>query len=152
MQPLEHLPISAITVTQEGVHTAGQIPSMIEHVQNGGLFTKELLDDFADISRTKPSPIIKITQFEDGNLFLQDGHHRTLSIYLGGRAYLDPSEFIFEYWEYKDYLEINFANKWVTPLDVKTQVRQADFKEFKKHVFELYNLKGVHTYDRSTGE
>lgn len=136
--------ISAITVTQEGVHTAGQIPNMIEHVQNGGFFTQELLNEFADIyhSGTKPSGVIKITQFEDGNLFLQDGHHRTLSIYLGGRAYLDPSEFIFEHWKYSDYLEINFDNKWVTPIDVKTQVRQANFKDFKTKALWRYEEHG----------
>lgn len=110
---------------------------MVEHVQNNGLFTQELLDEFSEICNHRKTGLIKISVFEDGSNYLHDGHHRCLSIYLGGRKFLHDSEYVCENWTYEAYQEINFDDNWVTPFDVRTQVRLADFKAYKEKAMRL---------------
>jgi hypothetical protein len=146
---MEELRIEELLVSQDGVHTASQIPSMVEHAQNGGVFNRSFLDDWAWVHNIKPAPLIKITFFPDGVKLIQDGHHRTLSIYMGGLEIIHPEEYFVEHWNYDDYLKINPKRKWVTPYDPRTQVRQADFKEYKELALEVYDAR--YELDRFNG-
>lgn len=126
--------LGSLIVTQNEVRNCKQVPDMIAHVQNGGVFDQALLNDYAWIKGVKPCGLIKVTVFEDGATYLQDGHHRCTSIILGGRNFLHPSEYVIEHWKYSNYAGIGWKNGWVTPYDVTTQVRLPDFKPFKDQV------------------
>lgn len=134
----ERLDISSLVVSQDGVHTASQIPAMIEHVQNGGVFNRALLDDWAYLCNKQPAPLVKITFFPDGLKLIQDGHHRIMSIYMGGRDHILPEEFVTEEWDYSNYLGVNPVRKWVTPYDPRLEVRLPDFKKYKELALEVY--------------
>lgn len=107
---------------------------MAEYVKNGGTWDKEALQEYADRENVKVSPLINISRFEDGVMYIHDGHHRTLATLLAGRLLLYPTEFKITHWMYEQYLEINFEVGWVTPFDPRTQCRKADLQKFKRYV------------------
>lgn len=121
-------------VMQEGMRNFEQIAQMIEFVRGGGVWTKQVLDDFSKGQHTK---LIEIAQFSDGIAMIHDGHHRAASTLLAGREFLYPNEYHVRKWEYSDYLESNFSKGWYTPYDPRTHVRLADFWAFKNKVIEL---------------
>lgn len=128
--------LESLLVSQDGVHTASQIPSMIEFVFDGGIFNSAFLDEWAYIKGIKPSPLIKITEFPDGLRLLQDGHHRCIAIYLGERKFLYPEEYVVEHWGYDNYAGINFVTGWVTPYNPKTEIRVPDFRKYKTAILD----------------
>lgn len=79
----------------------------------------------------KVSPAIQLTQFEDGCVYIHDGHHRCVATFLGGRHELRADEYELGYWKYNEYLEINPANRWFTPFDPRSHFRIADILAFK---------------------
>lgn len=120
-----------LSVTQNGFRDAGQINDMIDFVAKEGFFNHAALIMYSEGKDTRK---IAITRFEDGRLFIHDGHHRVAAIYLGGRKYLSPEEFKITDRKYSDYMEINLAVGWVTPLDPRTHVRIADYEDHKRRV------------------
>jgi hypothetical protein len=117
---------------------------MVQFVRDGGIFDMPTLVG-RDPSHTD---LIKLVRFEDGCVFVHDGHHRATAIWLGGRHVLDPCEFAIRDRKYIDYLEPNFLKPdeswlgWVTPFDPRTEVRCADFGRFKEKVRVLFYEKG----------
>jgi len=141
------LKLETLQVTQD-LRDYDQIDPMVAHVQSGGLFTTDVLEGFAKEQGLKTSPLIQISEFEDGQQFIHDGHHRTVSIWLGGRNHIDDNEYEIKKWKYQDYLDIVFLKPdgkwlgWVTPYDPRTEVRMPDIADFKKCVHDLfYNEK-----------
>lgn len=131
--------LSDLNVSQNGLRNVSQIGAMIWFVKKNGFFTME------EIHRAAPGPsynsdtkLIQITRFEDGALYIQDGHHRITSIFLGGRDYLRDDEYEITDWKYEDYMTINFKMKWVTPYDPRKEIRMADYQYFKSRVFDRY--------------
>jgi len=120
------LRIEECFVSQHGLRNVGQLSSMIEFVKQGGRFNAESLNP--------PGPLIHITRFEDGQFYVQDGHHRMCAIVLAGRPFLFEDEYWIEDWKYKQFLEINFDCNWLTPYNPQTEARLPDYKTYKDTV------------------
>lgn len=129
--------IDILKPTQGGLRHADQISSMVDFVRSGGIFCQESLLQFAQSNGYKPEKLIQINRFENGSHAIHDGHHRCLSIWLAGRESLNPKEFVFSYWSYKQYGEINFSNGYVTPYNPLEEIRHADFFDFKSEVIKI---------------
>jgi len=108
--------------------------SMIRFVSDGGRF------DHESLARHNPehTSLIAITEFPDGQWYIRDGLHRTISIYLGrSERVLYEDEYQIEHMGYEMYLEPAVQHGWYTPFDPRTEVRLADFFEFKNKVLGL---------------
>ena len=132
-----NLSLSSLIPTHGALRNFQQVETMIRFVLEGGVFDRKTLDCFAAEKGIKPSPLIQITEFEDGDRYIHDGHHRALSIYMGGRKEIYESEYETTRWTYEQYLEVNFGQNWVTPFDPRTEVRIADLKQWKQTVAAL---------------
>jgi hypothetical protein len=69
--------ITRIWVSQRNLRRAGQIPAMIETLAAG-----------------ETLPRITLIRCEDGEVQVQDGHHRLAAIWLSGRTRLERHEYI----------------------------------------------------------
>jgi hypothetical protein len=107
--------IDELQVTQRNIRNPEQLARMTAFVKNDGFFTKNCLSKHQ--SRGKTSPLIEITQFEDGQYFLHDGHHRAAAIVLGGRDFIDGTEYRIRQFTYEQYIKPNLAVEWWTPFD-----------------------------------
>lgn len=123
------LRIEECFVSQQGLRNVGQLADMVTFIKEGGRFNKEGL--------TSGGPLIHIVRFEDGQLYVQDGHHRMCAMVLADRPFLWDDEYCIEDWTYEQYLEINTDVNWVTPYDPRTEVRYPDYSEYKAMVEEI---------------
>jgi hypothetical protein len=82
---------------------------------------------------------IAISRFEDGSLYVRDGHHRICAAIIVGMKTLWDDEYEIEDYCYEDYLTPNFSNGFFTPFDPRTQCRLPNFFDFKDQVLDLYN-------------
>lgn len=131
------LSVDEILVTQRKIRNREQLDNMVQFVQGGGFFTPNCLSKHK--SRGKTSPLIEITMFEDGRYFLHDGHHRAASIVIGGRDFIDSTEYRIRVFKYDNYLSPNLAVEWWTPFDPRTEVRLSDMSEYKTLMHQLIN-------------
>lgn len=136
------LHIDLLIPTQKEVRNCAQIDAMKVFVENGGVFDRKSLDQFAEVRGTKASPLIQITEFEDGQTYIHDGHHRLIAIYRAGREWLRYDEYEIKSWKYGDYQEINLDEGWMTPFDPRNEVRKADLAEWKRIVADNRILVG----------
>lgn len=123
--------ISDLMILQDGLRNTPQVRAMIQFVRNGGFWTLEELQAYSKRLNVRVAPLMEIVQFPDGTRMVHDGHHRAIATVLGGRNCLRQDEYILKNWQYSDYENINFENRWVTPFDPKTEIRKADIFEFK---------------------
>jgi hypothetical protein len=128
--------IDDITITQNGIRNPDQLSKMVEFVRSGGFFNLEALQ----LHRPDARKIIQLPQFPDGKIYLHDGHHRTASIWLGGRNYLREDEYRLYNETYERYMELNPSEDWYTPFDPRTEVRLPDFFQFKNVARNSPNL------------
>ena len=132
------LEIAKLGITQDHLRDPNQVCGMITFASSGGHFNKESLLDYRDL----PENLIEVSRFEDDALYLRNGHHRA------GRDCLYDDEYHISDWKYSNYSRIKFFRDngewqgWVTPFDVKTQVRTEDFLHFKRHVKALFFDQG----------
>lgn len=137
------LKLSELTITQEEVRHKDQTCAMVDFVRGGGFYSYEQLDGYAaEHGLPKVSPLIQISRFEDGMQFIHDGHHRLLSIHLGGRDFIHENEYEVTEWVYQDYLDIVLYKVdkwvgWVTPHDPREEIRLPELKDYKKQVQEV---------------
>lgn len=129
------LSVNELLVTQKKIRNAEQLKTMIQFVQSGGFFTSNCLNKHQ--SRGKISPLIEITVFEDGKHFIHDGHHRAASIVLGGRDFVDTTEYRIRKFTYEHYINPNLSAAWWTPFDPRVNVRLSDMTEYKKMIHQL---------------
>lgn len=138
------LEIKNLKVMQDGFRLPEQqILEMIRFVENGGRFTTESLAKH-NPNRTS---LIAITQFEDGQLFIRDGFHRTAAIILGRHgsdipqtSVLFEDEYVIEPMTYDMFLKTNIHNGWYTPFDPRIEVRKSDFFDFKEDVIKQISM------------
>jgi len=134
LAPASILSLNNIGITQQELRNLEQIPGMVALVQKGGFFTAPIIELFAGES----APLIEIALFEDGNMFVRNGHHRCVATFIGGRNWLRGDEFVTKEWKYADFEDINFmdnqGNGWVTPLNVRREIRVANLAPFKDEV------------------
>ena len=131
---------SSLSVTQNKIRDIAQLEKMILFVQSGGFFTKNCLEKHSN-KDNRISPVIEITSFEDGKLFIHDGHHRATAIVLGGREFLDTTEYRIRNYSYNDYINANLSADWITPFNPLTEVRLADTSEYKHVIRNVDNDK-----------
>jgi hypothetical protein len=128
---------------------------MIEFVRNGGIFSAEAIRDYCEM---RPGPVPRdiykiaiVILSVDGmpmGFYIRNGHHRAVSILLGGREILLPEEFDIEVRKAEEFKEIHFLNTdgswmgWVTPFDIQTQCRLFNFGEYKAQVRDIYENEG----------
>lgn len=138
------LDLKKLITTQISVRNKKQIVGMVKFIRGGGLFDRKSLDEFATKTGKSSAPLIQINEFEDGGLFVLDGHHRSIGIIEGGRNYLHETEYEIIQYTYKEFEDIVFLKEdgdwmgWVTPFDPRTHVRYSDTKKFKDRVREIY--------------
>lgn len=135
------LQLSDLKLTQSSLRMEDQIEDMVELVANGGRFNLERVTYHAKKYGSRPL-LIAINKFEDGELYVRDGHHRVGSIWLAGREFLYDDEYVFEYYTYKEFDEINFDMSYVTPFDPRYEVRFGDFGPFRRETMRIYNELG----------
>lgn len=142
-----------LKIIQNELRNIHQIPDMVQFVQAGGTFTTQAIDEYNESALYKPKDmavggLIEIAHFPDDEYYLHNGHHRAVSVYLGGREYLTSKEYYIKEWNYEDYNDIVFLDsegRWrgyVTPLDIKTEARKKDIGFYKKFVREIYAKLG----------
>jgi hypothetical protein len=133
--------LNNLYVTQADLRHWDTIFEMSQFVADGGFWTKNHLEDYSRIHQLdRVSPLIAISKFEDGKLYLHDGMHRCTSVWLGNRKYLRDDEYTLTEWTYNSYLEIAPQNNWFTPFDPRTHVRTSDFAKFKKEAKERFSI------------
>lgn len=69
--------LQEIYVTQRKLRNVDQLPQMLEAIANGDLL-----------------PQVRLAEFENGSIHIEDGHHRCLSYWLSGRETLDEHEYV----------------------------------------------------------
>lgn len=68
--------LNRVFVTQWRLRNPSQLPALVEAVGCGA-----------------PFPPVLLAELEDGTVFIQDGHHRSLAFVLAGRTKLNWGEF-----------------------------------------------------------
>lgn len=131
--------LSDLIVTQHALRHCETIPNMVDFVRKGNIWNKNALNVFAEAQKIKVSPLIQISRFEDGKLYVHDGHHRIVATFIGERYELGPDEYEITDWTYDEYLAINLKAGWYTPYDPRIEVRLPDLKAFKKAVIASNN-------------
>jgi hypothetical protein len=139
--------IDELQVTQRNIRNPEQLARMTAFVKNDGFFTKNCLSKHQ--SRGKTSPLIEITQFEDGQYFLHDGHHRAAAIVLGGRDFIDGTEYRIRQFTYEQYIKPNLAVEWWTPFDPRIELRLTDTSTYKNMLHKLKDAVPPETEDIS---
>jgi hypothetical protein len=135
--------VSDILVTQSNIRNRYQIPNMIRFVRAGGIFDEDSLGSYAICNALdKVSPLVEIARFEDGVMAIHNGHHRAISIFLGrNNRKIYNDEFFIRDWKYTDYMDVVLPH-WITPFDIREEIRLPDLAEWKDEVKEFYKLYG----------
>jgi hypothetical protein len=120
---------------------------MVAFVRDGGFFNNEVLQAYADRQKERPSQLVEVNVFEDGQQFIIDGHHRCVSIQEAGRDYLRADEYQTTKYTYEqfDTIVLSDCGKgwWVTPFDPRKSVRLPHLSVFKKYVHEAVAQEGM---------
>lgn len=113
---------------------------MASFARRGHLFTSDLL---------MGGDLIEIARMEDGKLFIHNGHHRCVAIAgTRKRDYLDENEYYVKEQTYSLYNSINFDVGYVTPHDIKTEIRVPDLKNYKTF---MQNVIDEYGYEMAEG-
>ena len=136
--------IEQLIVTHNHLRHKENLHEMVRYVAEGGLWTPDFLKKFSqEKGLDRVSPLIQLSLFEDGAVYLHDGHHRVVSTFLAGRKELNPSEYHIANWTYPEYLEISHPNGWYTPFDPRLHTRTPDFGKFKKQAKEKFLIDPI---------
>jgi hypothetical protein len=122
--PSKPIMINQLVVTQYGYRDDAGVAEMVAYVRAGGEFNAK--------------PLISLFALEDGRLYIHDGHHRSMAIYLSGREYLKPTEYAISPFTFEQLQTANFATGYVTPYDPRVEMRLCDFRIFKKTARQIY--------------
>lgn len=93
--------------------------------------------------KLQPIELIKVRHYPsyDHRIYIHDGHHRAVAAKLERLETLSPDEYNIREVPYTDYLQINFDVGWVTPFDLMSEVRKADFFDFKNEVMDMWKYR-----------
>lgn len=126
-------------VMQDGIRLSETaLKDMFLYAGEGGRFDPDSLAEF-DPGRTN---LIAITEFEDGARYVRDGFHRVLSAYCARHTpVLYDGEYFIEHLTYQRMMQANLAVGYFTPFDPRTEVRLADFGDFRNEVLAMIGRK-----------
>ena len=127
------LELAPLRVTQIALRNERQMTDLIEHAASGGSWYR---DGEAE------QDLVKVVRFEDGELFLRDGHHRCIASLAGGRPTLRPTEYVIEDWEYSAWAAPNMTTGFITPYDPRRNIRQADLEAHREAVAQIVRDEG----------
>ena len=116
------LDLGSLRVTQIHLRNDAQMTGLIEHIASGG----NMLELEGDVPQ--------VVRFEDGEIFLRDGHHRCVASLAAGRTELMPTEYELEEWEYSAWAAPNFETGFITPYDPRTAIRLHDLTDHREAV------------------
>ncbi len=130
----EPLEITELIPTQNGFRMdLSARKAMYRFVNEGGVFS---LDQIR--LHTKHPGLIALAEFEDGKRYIRDGLHRATAIYVArDSGLLYPEEYFVEHYTYERWLSAHPENGWYTPFDPRTEVRLANFFDFKDEVLAM---------------
>ena len=74
-----------IHVTQRKLRNVDQLPLMLKAIAD---------DDYL--------PPVRLAEFEDGSIHIEDGHHRCTAYWLSGREHLESHEYLLVYKDGQD--------------------------------------------------
>lgn len=134
---IEMIKLNDLYVTQATLRYIDNLPAMIEHVKDHGMWNVRVLKKWAKEHGCTQTNVIQITHFEDDVYFLHDGHHRAVTTWIAGRKYLHDAEYHIKDMLYSQYADINFEVGWFTPYDPRHEMRFPDVKPFKTEVRKL---------------
>lgn len=107
---------------------------MIEHVKAGGKWNEAALASYCEGQGLSCYAKISLSRFEDGKIYIHDGHHRIYSTLFAGRKTLEEDEFLIRDWKYKDYNSVNHATGFYTPFNPRREVRKPDLALYRKFI------------------
>ncbi len=129
----DNIEVADLIVTQNGLRFP--IDELIVQVESGIAFDDDILQSFGmTYQEGRISPRIQLSQFEDGKIYIHDGHHRCTAICVAGRKFLYRAEYELKEWTYRDYYEPAYHNNWYLPFDPRTEVRHANLNYAKAYV------------------
>lgn len=130
--------IDDLLVGQNSLRTTEHMEEMITFVRGGGFFSLEVVQKWSSEHSYPDKELIYISRFPDGVPFIHNGHHRCVAILVAGRDHIHESEYVEKNWNYEDYNRVDLDTyRYVTPFDVKAEVRIPDLAAWKKAVFDL---------------
>jgi len=127
--------LTDLIVTQSSLRDYDQIPQMASIVRNGGYWTLDVLEKY----NPKSTALIQISRFEDGLMYIHDGHHRAVATWLGGRVTLREDEYQVREYTYERYMTTKLKLGYFTPFDPRTHVRKPEFFKFKMEAQVIYD-------------
>ncbi len=129
-----YINIHTLQITQHGLRNVNQLGNMTEFVRRGGYFSRNALLAFHVDMKLEHKPALMHIADIEGQLFIHDGHHRAMAIYLSGRSLIFDREFTLRQYTWEDYTKVNLANRWYTPFDPRTHVRMTDLSDFRNMI------------------
>jgi len=144
----ENIPVDLPKVTQYGVrYDRERLKNMAKYVANGNKFDLAAIRSY---SKKPNPPLITLVKYPDYNLYIWDGHHRALAIYLGGRKVILPEEYkILPNLTYEHSMMPVFEEGYVTPFDPRKELRLADFGPFKQEMLAMTKDKNISVQELS---
>jgi hypothetical protein len=133
--------VKDLHLTQEGFrHPPEEINEMIQFVRDGGRFNLERLKEY---DPNRESLLVAITEFEDGSLYIRDGFHRAMAVFIGrpdGMLY--DNEYFIEKLTYQRMMTPRLDVRYYTPFDPRIEVRASDFGNFRLQVDQVIEQGG----------
>lgn len=139
--------IRKLGITQESLRKSEQVPNMVQFIRDGGVFNSRSIANYLKVEPHKELPL-EIAEFPDGARYIHNGHHRAAALFIAERFFLEADEYYVKKWDYADYADIVFLNPdgtwrgYVTPFDIRTEVRVSDLGPFKNRVKQIYDVSG----------
>jgi len=134
--------IQQLKIIQDELRNPKDIIPMAKFVVGGGIFCLGHLAEYLDVLPSEDL-LIELVRFPDGEVYVHDGHHRAVAIYLAGRKFLHEDEYYLVERSYEDYQDIVFMRNgyyfgYVTPFNVKSEARFGDISAWKHRVKNIY--------------
>mmetsp|Transcript_8859 Transcript_8859/g.13449 ORF Transcript_8859/g.13449 Transcript_8859/m.13449 type:complete len:362 (+) Transcript_8859:105-1190(+) len=138
----EQLSLKSLMVTQNGVAHPQKLLPLATYVHEGGLFNRAWAKGARDAIMMTANAVQMTGELYpihvwliNGVHYIWRGHHFALAIWLGGRDYLEPSEYIVRK-STIDVTKVNLSYGYLVPFDPETHLRTCNFGQLKRDIRE----------------
>eukprot|EP01100_Stratorugosa_tubuloviscum_P006560 TRINITY_DN281_c0_g5_i1.p1 TRINITY_DN281_c0_g5~~TRINITY_DN281_c0_g5_i1.p1 ORF type:complete len:262 (-),score=105.48 TRINITY_DN281_c0_g5_i1:153-938(-) len=142
--------LSQLIITQRGIRNPESLLQLSRFISMGGRFNKGIMNMNTNINTNidmnmynSNKNLITIYRFEDGKLYLWDGHHRVVALFVAGRLFLHPDEYIIKLGTFKETNSILENENYFTPFDPRFEIRLPEFGAFKQCAFQILKTRGI---------